>query len=188
MENLRRSSTVVFGTLLAAGCLSSVRAAEEPVDRGLVAAVVIESWPAVSAAAARAVIARYGVPDEVAPDRLAWIENRPWRRTVVRRMAPLDADAEDRGVIEQAVDYRLTPRQASALKAFDPRLVYDRGARELGSRSEREAVNFLRLNLANDIVSGRMTPDQARALYAQVLRLEGAGKSSSYLQVLYFSR
>ena len=185
---------VVLGTAVAAGCLSPVRKASAgdngptAAERGLSAAAVVGAWPPVSAMAARRLMARYGAPDEIHADWLVWNENRPWKRTVVRIMTPLDTHAEDRGIVEQTVEYPLTGRQAAVLKAFDPRLSYESAGRELGSYSEREEVNFLRLNLANDIVNRRMTPDQARALFAQILRLEAAGKSSSYLQVLHFPR
>jgi hypothetical protein len=186
---IRRALPLMIGSALIAAGLSA--SASEPGDRqerALLASVVVADWPSASALAARRLIAQYGVPDEVLSDRLAWIDNRPWKRTVVRRMAPADIESDDHAMILQTVEFPLTPKQITTLMAFDPRLSYDRKTLELGSRSEREETNFLRLNLANDIVNARMTPDQARGLFAQILRLEAAGKSASYLQVLFFPR
>lgn len=175
--------TFLFGTLPLAYGAMNVDAAAAAIDRRRAAASLVGDWPAASASAARRLIGQYGAPDEVHADWLVWNGNRPWARTIVRSSPPFGSGA---GFVEQAVEYPLTMRQAAALKAFDERLVYDRRNRELSSSSEREETNFLRLNLANDIVNGRMTPDQARELFAQILRLEAAGKSSSYLEVLHF--
>ena len=186
---IRLALPFVIGTALIAVGLSAAGA--EPGDRqarALAASVVVTDWPSASALAARRLIAQYGVPDVVQADRLSWVDNRPWKRTVVRRMAPADIEPGDHAAVFQTVEFPLTLTQASALRAFDPRLSYDHATMELGSRSEREETNFLRLNLANDIINARMTPDQARGLFAQILRLEAAGKSASYLQVLFFPR
>lgn len=156
------------------------------VYRSFAASSVVDGWPSSSARAARRLIEKYGVPDAVRYDRLAWHDNGPWKRTVVRDVKPPSVPSEDLGVVEQTIEYRLTPRQVVDLASFDLRLDYDPGLGELTARSDREEVNFLRLNLANDIVNWRITPDQARDLYARILRLEASGKSSSYLRVLHF--
>ncbi len=191
----RRGAWVfVFLAAFVSSCASVVRpepkadSAQAFLDRGLAAQNVIERWPPLSALAARRLLGQYGAPDEVRSDSLVWKNNRPWKRTVAWSVAPLDAEAEGLGVLEQTVEYSLTSRQVSALRSFDLRLRYDWRSRELSSRSEREETNFLRLNLADDIVNRRMTPEQARRLYAQILRFEAAGKSSSYLQVLHSPR
>jgi hypothetical protein len=183
----------VLGSMLAAdGCVSAVKTApkddsvQAKVYRSLVAASVVDNWPPISAQAARRLIEQYGVPDAVRGDRLTWRDNGPWKRTVVRDVTPPYVQAEDLGVVEQTVAYSMSSREAADLAAFDRRLDYDPGRGELSARSDREESNYLRLNLANDIVNRRMTPEQARDLYAQILRLEAAGKSSSYLQVLHF--
>lgn len=185
----------IFGFMLVAGgCVSAVKTTDKDVSlqaevyRSLVASSVVDNWPPISAQAARRLIEQYGVPDAVRYDRLTWRDNGPWKRTVVRDVTPPYVQAEDLGVVEQTVEYALTPRQAADLALFDGRLDYDASRGELSARSDREEVNYLRLNLANDIVKRLMTPEQARALYAQILRLEASGKSSSYLQVLNFPR
>jgi hypothetical protein len=187
MTGIQRVLPFVIGAALIAGFAAADDAGDKQA-RALAASVVVSDWPPASALAARRLIAQYGVPDEVLADRISWLDNRPWKRTVARRMAPADVDGEEQALILQTVEYPLTVKQASALRAFDPRLSYDPKTMELGSRSEREETNFLRLNLANDIINARMTPDQARGLFGQILRLEAAGKSASYLQVLFFPR
>jgi len=187
MTGIQGALPLVIGAVFAAG----FAAADEPGDkqaRALAASVVVTDWPSASALAARRLIAQYGVPDEVMDVHLSWVDNRPWKRTIVRRMLPADVEPGDHAIVMQTVEYPLTPKQVAVLKAFDSRLSYDRKTMELGSRSEREETNFLRLNLVNDIINARMSSAQARDLFAQILRLEAAGKSASYLQVLFFPR
>lgn len=189
----------VFGSLHAgSGCVSAVKTASEDesssggaqarVYRSLMADTVVGNWPPISAQAGRRFIERYGVPDAVRYDQLIWRNNGPWKRTVVRDVTPPYVQAEDLGVVEQTIEYPLTPWQAAELAAFDRRLGYDSFRRELSARSDREEVNYLRLNLANDIVNRRITPEQAQHLYTRTLALEAAGKTSTYMQVLHFSR
>lgn len=173
------------------GCVVPVKntrgdTAEAAADRGFLAEAVVGRWWPASALAARRMIERYGVPDEVRPEYLVWHGNGPWKRTVVRNVTPPYAPAGELGVVEQALRYPLTPGQAVDLKGFDRRLSYERGTRELGARADREEVNFMRLNLADDIVNRRVTPDQARHLGARMLALENAGKTSPYLLGLRF--
>lgn len=188
------TGAVIGPILVVVGCVPVVKTASQDssvqaeVYRSLVATSVIDNWPPISAQAARRLIEQYGVPDAVRYDRLTWRDNGPWKRTVVRDVTPPYVQAEDLGVVEQTIKYPLSSRQVVDLAMFDRRLEYDASSGQLSARSDREEVNYLRLNLANDIVNRRMTPEQARSLYAQILRLEASGKSSSYLQVLHFPR
>ena len=90
--------------------------------------------------------------------------------------------------MEQTIERRLSPEQVVDLALFDRQLDYDPARGELGARSDREEVNFLRLNLADDIIERRLSSEEARDLFARMLRLEAAGKSSPYLKSLRFPR
>lgn len=196
---MKYSRVGLIGALLVvSGCVTAVKTASEDeassggvqakVYRSLMADTVVANWPPISAQAGRRMIEIYGVPDAVRSDQLVWRNNGPWKRTVVRDVTPPYVQAEDLGVVEQTVEYPMTPYQAAELAAFDRKLTYDSFRRELSARSDREEVNYLRLNLANDVLNLRMTPEQAQHLYARTLALEAAGKSSSYLEVLHFAR
>lgn len=185
-------ATVAATAAITNGCLVPVKStrgdtAEDAAGRGFLAEAVVANWWRVSALAARRMIEQYGVPDEVRPEYLVWYAKGPWKRTVVRNMTPPYGPADDLGVVEQTIRYPLTPGQVVGLRSFDRRLTYERGARELGARSDREEVNFLRVNLADDIINNRLTPEQASGVRARMLSLENAGKSSPYLQGLRFS-
>jgi len=161
--------------------------AEAAEGRSMLAEAVVAGWWPKSALAARRLLERNGVPDEVRPEELVWRGRGPWRRTVARNVTPPYVKAEDLGLVEQSVKLTLTPEQVKNLREFDRRVRYERGERELAARSDREEVNFLRMNLAHDVAKGFVTPAQARYLYERFLTLENMGKTSPYLSGLRFA-
>jgi hypothetical protein len=183
-------------TLLASGgCFSRVKTSEQAdvagaaLDRRELAEATISQWSNLSALSAKRLIEEYGTPDEVFADHLVWIDNSPWRRTVVVNVRPgfITLGAGDVGVVEQAVNYRLTPKQAVDVAAFDGRVAFDPRSGRLSSRADKEEHNFLRLNLADDVAAGRLSPEAARKSYASIVSFEEAGKNSPYVLGLRFA-
>jgi hypothetical protein len=149
---------------------------------------VSSGWAEKPRLAARLMLARYGAPDVVGSSRLIRHGNGPWKRTIVRDLPrPYAGAAEaDLGVLEQTVAYNLNPEQAASLSEFSPRLSADAAAMEMTSRGDREEINFLRLNLANDVLLRAISPPDARSAYARILDMEAAGKTTPYLLGLRF--
>lgn len=189
-SDLALSAALVF----AAGCVSTVRNAapgESALDaqsRWELAEQVVLGWAYTPRMAARLLMESYGSPDEVGSSRLVWHGNGPWKRTIVRDLPiPYVGGAtDDLGVIEQTVSYRLSLEQAADLAVFSDRLKGDPASMELSSRADREGVNILRLNLANDVVRRLLTAEEAKDSYARVLTLEAAGKTQRYMLGLRF--
>lgn len=142
---------------------------------------VSASWADPPRLAARQMMSRYGAPDEIGASRLVWHGNGPWKRTIVR-----DARGDERGVLEQTASCAVSPEQGAALAAFSKSLSYDSARMELTSRADREELNLLRLNLADDILRGRVTVAEAQEAYARTVALEAAGKTTRYLRGLTF--
>jgi hypothetical protein len=57
---------------------------------------------------------------------------------------------------------------------------------ELAARSDREALNFLSLNLGMDILTGERTPEEASQYFYKAIELHYAGKSVPYMDKLLF--
>lgn len=147
----------------------------------------INGWPERAKLAARATIEAYGQPDEAGADALVWRNNGPWKRTVVYRRAwPRAQSGEDKNYLENTVAYRLRASRAEDAVRFDSKVDADPKFKELSSRSESEAMNFLTLNLAHEVVVGRRSPEDARRFGARIARLAASGKSSPYLEKLLF--
>ena len=147
---------------------------------------VVHRWAEPSAAAARKLLEEYKLPDDVTLNRITWYDRGYWKRTVVWNQKPVYRSLNDLDIVEQTVDYPLTSAQAEELLAFRDGLTVDMESGELSSRSDREAVNFLTLNLADEIVRGRKTVAQARDSYERILSLAASGKVSPYMTRLLF--
>lgn len=173
------NKALISALLLAAGGCASL-----PHE---VATKVIDRWEGPSAEAGRALLQRYGVPDDVTPNQLVWDRRGVWKRTVVWNRAPVYRTPGDLAVMEQTVDYRLDLMQTVQLLAFSDGLVVDLAHGELSSRAGNEGINYLTLNLADEIVRGAKTVQQAQAAYTRIVSLTAAGKTSPYTQKLLFA-
>jgi hypothetical protein len=185
-----RTVLVLAGLLAAGGCVSPVRSPQDTAldaaDRRALAAAIVDGWPDTSALAARRLMEQYGSPDEARSDHLVWYRNGPWARTVVREVQPPFVEDQDLGVVEQSIELPLGPGQAADVTAIDGRVTYDPTARQLTARSDREELNFLRLNLADDVASGRLSVEDARRTFALDLTLEAAGRTLPDMHGLRF--
>lgn len=151
------------------------------VENGLVSGSpekTIRKWPQASRAAARAMLAKYGRPQSYTGDELIWLDNGSWDKTVVYRGS---ADC-----VEQTVRYQVPAEKVNDLKRFDRRLSVSEPGGLLSSRAGSERMNILALNLADEIVTGKRTVEDARGFYAKTVKLSEAGKSSSYTKKLMF--
>ncbi|HEX4047104.1 MAG TPA: hypothetical protein VH309_04695, partial [Elusimicrobiota bacterium] len=132
--------------------------------------------------------ARYGAPTSFDQDSLVWEKNGPWLKTVVYRKAPGSfAMYHGRDVLAQTIAYNVPADKVADLKKFDGLLSFDKTTGMLTSRSQSEKVNYLALNLADEIVTGKRTPDEAKDFYRKTMKLSKAGKSSSYMSGFLFT-
>ena len=163
--------------------LSSATLALDPAPGTIQARRAIMDWPEYSRDLAAVMILKHGAPDGIEASRLTWTGQRPWTRMVVFR------DALDRSRLNgllQAVRYDVPPRRWRALGAFDRGVSYDPVQRELVVRGDDEGTNDLALNLADEVIKGLRTAQEARAFYDKTLSLSFSGKSSKYMRRLRF--
>lgn len=160
---------------------SSRPAASALLAREAEARRVLSDWPVISQTTAEAIIEKYGPPDLAIPDRLSWYDNSPWKITTVYRNPFEHID-----VLEQTIGYTVPQDKAPALAKLDVALRLSRDRRELSATSESEETNFLALNLADEVVRERKSPEEARAFYLKTVLQWNAGKSSPYLKELRF--
>jgi hypothetical protein len=149
--------------------------------------IAIKEWPDYARSTARAMIEKYGEPNRFSDEALVWYNNAPWQKTVVYREAwPHFAGMRDKDYLVQTIAYQVPSEKVDALKRFDMRLDVDQTAGELSSRSESESMNFLALNLADEIINDRRSVEDARDFYQETDELSASGKSSPYLQGFLF--
>lgn len=145
-------------------------------------------WPQYSQHVAQALIKKYGFPTESTPQMLTWRGIVPFKRiTVYREEIPHNFPIEHKDVIEHVVDYRVPVSRASDLTRFDGSVTFNRTRGELASCSDLEAMNYLALNLAHEVLSGRRSVTQARTEYGRRAIDYINGQKSNYMDRLMFT-
>lgn len=139
----------------------------------------IASWSETPKAMGRVMLERFGPPDGMGREALIWNERPPWKRVVVHRF-PTESP------LEQVVGYDVPSNKVELLQALGRGVQVGPLGSEISARSSGEDLNCLALNLADEIVHGRRTPEEAREFYERIAALRSAGKSSPYLQGLHF--
>lgn len=149
----------------------------------------LSGWPDASQKAAKMIIAKYGMPNEQTSTMLVWYNNRPWKRTVIYKMESTHSFPIDhKDVMEQTIDYKGAPKMADELAEYDGSVTYRRTDGELSAKCDKEGANFLAINLANDVVMGKKSIDDARKFYAKTIKefvLEK--KMNSYMESFQFT-
>jgi hypothetical protein len=180
-----------FGGLAGAQAPNDPLPAGPPPTEGTLASQtpesVIQKWPEGARLSAGMMIGKYGEPTRWSEGALVWIANGPWEKSVVYRIAwPHFIGKRDKDYLEQTIAYRVPNDKIEDLKRFDRRLEVNAGRGQLSSRSESESMNFLALNLADEIATNKRSVEDARDFYLRVEKLAKAGKTSAYTEGLLF--
>ena len=152
------------------------------------AASMIKDWPQVSQAAAQTMIDRYGQPDVSSSLVMIWKDKAPFTKVVVMRDAVKHLfPTEHQDVLTQEIQLVVPVEKLAELAKFDGSLIVDRTKGTVAARGDSESSNFLALNLADEIISGKKDASTARQFYADTLAKQVSGKSSAYTDKLNFS-
>ena len=124
---------------------------------------------------------------EAIPSRLIWYDNGPWKRTVVyRHEIPHNFPQPHTDVVEQFIDYHVPPERLSELAKFDGSLIVERTAGEVSARCDMEAANFLALNLMHEIVTGKLTAEEARKSLSETMSAYVMNRPAPYAEAFQF--
>ena len=152
------------------------------------AEAIIADWPAKPQEATRAMIGKYGQPDELTPTHLIWRDDGPWKKTVAsKEEIPHSFPVAHTDLLLQEIHYRVPPDKFDDLARYDGSVIVERTKGTMAARCDKEEMNFLALNLANDVVKGSKTVDAARDYYARAAMEFMKGKKDPYTQGLQFS-
>ena len=169
--------------LLAACDAGSPRVAEWHREREEVSNRGFSDW---SNMTSNLMVEKYGPPDRVETLRLVWEGRGPWKKIVVwDELGFLDNNRAAKN-IEGTIVYPVPENKIDDLIAFSRGLHVSADGGELSARSTSEERNLLMLNLADGIVKGRLSPEEARVSYLRTLKLAEAGKSSPSMKRLLF--
>ncbi|MEX2271924.1 MAG: hypothetical protein WD690_10655 [Vicinamibacterales bacterium] len=181
----------VAGAMLMTAALMGQSQAPKPKGKGtgMQATQAIASWKAKPKEVAQAMIGRYGQPQEVTASRLIWHNNGPWKLTeLVNEEIAHDFPVPHKDMLVQMINYRIDAGKADELLEYDGSLILERTKGEIGARCDKEEANFLAVNLAHDVATGKRSVGDARAFYAaSMAELMKTGKKNDYLQGLRFT-
>jgi hypothetical protein len=149
---------------------------------------LIAAWPAKPREVATEMIAKYGRPHEATSTMLVWHGAGGWKHTILSRdEVPHAFPKPHTDLLEQSIDYRVPVDKFDELAAYDGSVIVERTKGEISARCDREEMNFLALNLAHDVVTGRRTVEEARRFYAETAMAFMAGQRPPYTQRLQFA-
>jgi len=171
---------------------AAVGAAQQPsssAGSSMRAEQAIASWKAKPAEVARTMIKKYGQPQEVTSNRLVWHGSGPWKFTeLVNEEIPHSFPMPHTDMLYQSIAYRIEPDHADELIQYDGSIILERTKGEIAARCDKEEANFLAINLAHDIATGKRTVDEARRFYAESIQtMMKTGKANDYLQGFRFT-
>lgn len=146
-------------------------------------------WPESSRKAIKHMTDTYGAPATVGAGMAIWGETGPWKRTVVfNREVPHDFPMAHVDVMQQWVNYQAPADMYDDLGRYDGSVVMERTSGEMSARCDKEAANFLAVNLAHDIATGKRTVDAARMEYGKQIKGLMAGEKSPYTGGVMFTQ
>lgn len=172
--------------LIGGGCMQTVRTPATAAPMSGNAAVM--AWPMVSQEAAREMMAKYGQPQEATATMLVWHNNGPWLKTIVYR-DPVEHrfPKPHQDVLEQWIAHRATPGKFDELAMYDGSVMVERTKGVMSARCDKEAMNFLALNLAHDIITSRKTVAEARAAFGREAMAFSQGRGGPATQGIQFT-
>ncbi len=189
-RTLGKTAGVLAGGSVAAR-MTSITAQEATPSASPVAAEtvdqVISAWPDVPREVAQTVMEKYGSPHEATASRLIWFDNAPWKRTILYRdVVQHDFPMPHPDLLEQFIDYQAPLEMYDELAVYDGSVIVERTKGEISARCDKEEMNFLAINLANDVAIGERTPDEARQFYAETAMAFMEGTSDPYVEGFVF--
>jgi hypothetical protein len=151
------------------------------------AARTLAGWPVDRQVLAAHLVTRYGEPQEVTAVSLTWHDNGAWKRTVLYKDGDLhNFPLPHHDVLWQTINYKVPLSKVVPLLTYDGSILIDRTRGEVTVHCDSEEANTLILNIANTIVTGENTVEQASAYHGQVVEGMRIHEPEEYPQKLLF--
>lgn len=148
----------------------------------------VSQWPEACRMAIEETTKKYGKPDGVTANELIWWNKGVWKKIAIDKMESKHSfPIEHTDMMQQTISYKVPENKMSDLGMFDGSVTFDRTQGTMSARCDKEGNNLLALNLANDIVTGKKTVEQARKAYGDMVKEKMNGGSPAYMQKLAFA-
>ena len=148
----------------------------------------LSTWPEASRMAAEEITAKYGNPDASTEDELIWMNKGIWKKICIdKKETKHSFPIEHTDMMQTTISYKVPIEKMDELGRFDGSVTFDRTQGTMSARCDKEANNFLALNLAYDIITAKKTVAQARLAYANIIKEKMKGENPLYMQKLIFT-
>lgn len=149
---------------------------------------MMRAWPKASKEAAMYMMKKYGKPMHVSEHMAMWGRTGQWKRTIVYNYEMNHQfPGPHTDVMQQWIDYKTPLDKFNDLAMYDGSVVVERTNGEISARCDKEGANFLALNLANEIATGRRSVADARKMYGEQIMAMKAGKPAPYTEKLMWT-
>lgn len=161
---------------------------QKNMGKGMMMPPDLSSWPEASRMAVQEITTKYGEPNGVTPDELIWMNKGAWKKICISKMeSKHNFPIEHTDMMAQTISYKVPEKMMDELGMFDGSVTFDRTQGTMTARCDKEANNMLALNLANDIITGKKTVEEARKSYGNMVKEKMNGGNPDYMQHLTFS-
>jgi hypothetical protein len=149
---------------------------------------VIQKWPDAPHRAVMGMVEKYGQPDMVCSNSIEWLKLPiyAWLKITsaeVEHNFPLP----HKDFIEVAVPYKVPRTEIRMLAEFDGSLTVMPTQGLVSSCCDSESHNLIALNLAHDVIQGKIIPEEARRIFAEIVEDVNKGKKHEYAEALQFT-
>src|SRR6185295_157552 len=149
---------------------------------------MIQKWPDKPKEVATKVIAKYGEPQVVSEDLLGWHGAGKWKQMFLyRQEVEHKFPVPHTDFFEQFTEYKVPDGKFEQLAMFDGSVIVDRTNGFLSARCDSEEHNLIAIHLANDIITGAKSVEEARKEYGRLAVLGTMGEKDPYLTEFQFS-
>ena len=190
MKPLLKVTTTACACLLALTSLPA-QGGDKIKHKGMAPAQVqsmVKDWPKASREAIMFLTGKYGPPAAVTTDMAVWGKAGPWKRSVVfRTEVPHQFPMPHSDVMQQWLDYKAPASMYDDLAMYDGSVVLERTSGEMSARCDKEAANFLAVNLAHEVATGKRSVDDARKKYGEQIMEMKAKRPAPYTEKVMFN-
>ena len=148
----------------------------------------LSSWPEASRMAVKEINDKYGKPDGATKDELIWLKRGVWKKICINKKETKHSfPIEHTDMMQTTISYKVPTEIMGELSKFDGSVTFDRTQGTMSARCDKEGNNFLALNLANDIITGKKSVEEARKAYGDIVKEKMNGANPLYMQKLTFA-
>ena len=148
----------------------------------------VSSWNKSCQMAVDEITKKYGQPNGITADELIWTNAGVWKKVCITKMESKHSfPIEHTDMMQTTLMYKVPVDKMDELGIFDGSVTFDRTQGTMSARCDKEANNFLALNLANDIITNKKTVEYARKAYGDIIKQKMSGANPEYMTKLLFT-